>query len=170
MLLSPVEESICADLRWFYRDSEGALGLKSNYGGMLASLEGGGFHPTGSYEVDMRKLEAAERARHISIALGNTKLWARVVLAVALRYSDGDVRLIGALASTNAEYRRARSRRSLVEWLERTYLSKDTRRRQLFSNLREEARALLCSAVGDFARVTSELARERRRPTEASYG
>lgn len=146
------------------------MGLRSNFSGMVASLEGGGFVPSPTHEVDERKLRAAERARNIITALDAVPVWARVVLGVAYRHADGEAKLIGALCSTNNEHKRSKSKRQLHDWLERQRLAKDSEKRRAYVRLREEARALLCRAVQVFGRVGLELARRRRLSREEDTG
>jgi hypothetical protein len=162
MYVGNAGERIAADLRFFFRDAAGAIGLKSNFGGMVASLEGGGFNPRHTYEVDERKLQAAERARKISAVLDELG-WERVVLGVAYKYPDGDERLIGILATTKAEYKRSRTKRDLRDWLDRLRQNKDSGRRFTFALLRDEALQLLTRALDEYSRVSNRLNTARRR-------
>jgi hypothetical protein len=167
MLISAAYERIAADLRWVFRDSEGELGLKSNFGGMIASLEGGGWTPKPTHEVDERRLQAAERRRRILEVLDAIPVWARVVLSITYRYADGENLLVGILTVTAQEHRRSRTVRSLADWLERIRLSKDPGRRRTYSQLRLAAADLLCCAFDSYTDAAHELAHRRRLLQEA---
>lgn len=167
MLHWPSHERHAADLRWYFRDSPGELGLRSNFGGMVASLEGGGWTPKPTHEVEERRLQAAERARRVLRALEGCPVWARVVLSIAYRYADGEQRLIGALSAAAQEHRRSRTKRSLADWLERMRKSKEPLRRKLYSDLRLNMLGLLEEALESYTSVVSTLAARRRRPQEA---
>ena len=167
MLIGSANERAAADLRWLFRDSEGALGLRSNFGGMIASLEGGGWTPKPTHEVDERVLQAAERRRKLLDILEEVPVWARVVLSGAYRYSDGENRLLGILSSAAQEYRRSKTRRGIADWIERIRLSKDQARRRTYAQLRLEATELLCEAFAAYYEAARELEKRRRILQEA---
>lgn len=151
-----------ADLRWYFRDSAGAMGLRSNFGGMVAQLEGGGFHQRAGYEADQRALEAAERAREIRKALDASPVWAQVVLRIAYRLMDGERRLIGITTSAALAHARSRSKRELGEWLEKCRTSKDMGRKKEWAALRAESQGLLEDALSAYG-LAVDSNRERRK-------
>lgn len=167
MLHWPTHERHAADLRFFFRDAAGAMGLRSNFGGMVASLEGGGFHPKPNHEVADHVLFAAERARRVLRVLEACPVWARVVLSIAYRHADGEQRLMGALTAASQEHRRSRTKRTLQDWLERMRKSKEPLRRKLYSDLRLNMLALLEEALESYTSAVGTLAAKRRRPQEA---
>lgn len=153
MFLTPARERWAADLRWLFRESAGAIGQRSNFGAMVASLEsgrGGGQGRT-SYDVDDRALQAAERVRHIGRTLDGLPVWARVVLALAYRAEDGELRLVGALTSTADRYRRSSTKHPVSAWLQKTRDSQAETRRRIWAMLRAEAADLLGEAVDLYA-------------------
>ena len=167
MLIGAAYERIASDLRWLFRDSHGELGLKSNFAGMIASLEGGGWKPKPTHELDERRLQAAERARRLLETLDTVPVWARVALAITYRYSDGETRLLGALTLAAQEHRRSRTRRPLEDWLERMRLSKDPARRRLYSQIRIAATDLLNRAFDEYHDASRSLAARRQERREA---
>jgi hypothetical protein len=156
-----------ADIRWLFHSADGAMGLKSNFSGMMASLEGGGHSARSSYDLDDRRLQAAERARHIRRALELTPDWARVVLGVLFRQTDdGEAALICALSTAVAEHKRSRTRRQLVDWLERTRCSSSNARRQLYVRLSMEASSVAGEALGLYAKAYNSLMPRARRAVD----
>jgi hypothetical protein len=143
-----------AELRWLFRDAEGDMGLRSNFAGMVAALEGGGFHPRPSYSMDERQVRAAESAREMRKALAAAPVWAQVVIGVALKdpYAEERHALIAATLAAVEEWRRSRSKRPLHEWLEKQRTSKEQVKRRKFLQLREGARATLDEALTAYAR------------------
>lgn len=145
-------ETAEADLRWYLRDARGELGLHSNYGGMVATLQGGG-RSGDHHRVDLRQMEAAARARRIEKALTHVgKEHLRVLYAA---YSvDPDQRFVAVLAvlpEALEEHRRSRSTRSFGNWLARLFASArkghDYGRRRLFAKLHSAADGTLRGAL-----------------------
>jgi len=174
---SPQDE---ADLRWFFTEADGEMGLKSTFGGMVHQLQMGG-GARGSYtpvprEADGRLLEAATRARLISRALEACGREAAAVLREA--YSALPVELaelfpaFGELAalvvSTPAAdrmWRRSRTNRVKVAWLVRRSLQArkgDPSAGSQVYELRREAEALLAGAARAYSRKRVELLRRSR--------
>lgn len=109
-----------AELRWFFSQADGEMGLRSNFTGIVARIEGGG--GTGvAHHVDTRRLEAAARARRIAAALSSVSKPERTVLFAA--YSrEPESRLLCVMLHTpeaREAHRKSRSTRSLGVWLER---------------------------------------------------
>lgn len=174
MMFTLSQQRWAADLRWLFHSADGAMGLKSNFAGMMASLEGGHSART-VYDVDDRQLQAAERSRRIRRALELTPDWARVVLGVLFRRpEDGETALICALSSTAEEHRRSRTRRQLEDWLERTRTSSSAARRMLYVRLSDEASRVAGEALGLYAKAYSSLSpksrRTRDRPVSEAEG
>jgi hypothetical protein len=147
------EHDVAADLRWFYRDSEGEMGMRSNFSAMVAQLEGGGFHAVASYEVNERTVQAAERAREVQKALKRCAVWAAVVIGLAYRNAGGEQRLTCALTSAAQSHKRSKSRRELPDWLEKQRLSKDQTKKRAWALLRAEALGLIREASMEYIRA-----------------
>lgn len=154
MLLTPGRQRWAADLRWLYSESAGELGLRSNFGALVAGLEGGGHSARVSHEVSDRVMEAAERARTIRRTLESIPVWAQVVLGVAFRREDGELVLMAALSSAVREHHRSRTKRPIQEWLEKTRENTSGARRLLFAQLRSEVTDLTEEALDLYARAT----------------
>lgn len=153
MLLTPVHQRWAADLRWLFSEADGEMGLRSNFGALVAGLEGGGHSARVCHDVADRTMEAAERARTIRRALEDVPVWARVVLGVAFRRADGELALMAALTSAASEHRRSRTKRPIQEWLAKTRDNKSRERRLLYARLRSEASDVVEEALDLFARA-----------------
>lgn len=163
MIFLPSQHRWVADIRWLFHSADGALGLRSNFAGMVASLEGGGYSARTSYDVDEHRLQAAERARRIRRALELTPDWARVVVGVLCRTPDGETALLCALTSTAEEHRRSRTKRQLADWLEKTRCSGSPARRKLYIRLEMEAARVAGEALGLYAKAYNSLSPKSRR-------
>lgn len=162
MIVKPSLQRWAADLRWLFTAADGELGLRSNFQGMVASLESGGRTSGRSdYDVTPQQIHAATRARTICQALEQMPVWARVVLGIAYRRNDGEAALMCALSSTTLEHRRSRTKREPRDWLERTRRSRSNQRRLMYAKLRHEATDLVEEALDLYAQARSELARGR---------
>jgi hypothetical protein len=162
MFLTPARQRWAADLRWLFSESDGELGLRSNFGALVAGLEGGGHSASVSHEVSDRVMESAERARTIRRALESVPDWARVVLGVAFRRADGELALMAALTSAALEHRRSRTKRPIQEWLAKTRDNKSKERRRLYVQLRMEATDVVEVALDLYARAAREVGGGRR--------
>ena len=158
MLLTPAHQRWAADLRWFFLESDGEMGLRSNFGAVVAGLEGGGHTARVNHDVADRVMAAAERARHIrrTMEAEAVPVWAQVVLRVAFRREDGELALMGALTSAVREHRRSRTKRSIEEWLAKTRDSKSPERRLLYAQLRAEVTSLAEEALDLYAQAVRE--------------
>lgn len=144
-------EQAAADLRWFWREASGDLGLSSNFMAVVSRIEGA--TPAGNTgEPDVRRLEAAARARRISATLGGMAPDAIRVLRLAFGSPDGDLRMV-ALSTTECEdaYRRSRTRRPPAEWFERLSISArkgdDLERRRTWARIQASAQLALSRAL-----------------------
>lgn len=160
--MTPQYERSASDLRFYFRDAAAAMGLRSNFGAMIASLEGGGWTPKPTHEVADYRLEAARRAREIHDVLELTPDWARVVLGVAFRHHDGSELLLGGTLLAVDYHRRSKTKRELRDWVERCRVSKDAKRNRLWVELRQNADAILEEALDEYERVAAVLDRQRR--------
>jgi hypothetical protein len=89
--------STIADLRWLFLESEGELGVRSNFEPMRARLECGG--RTGGrpiLEIDERSLDAAEKARYLRRAFEAMRVGCACPLAVACPRDSRECRLLRA--------------------------------------------------------------------------
>lgn len=170
-----------ADLRWFWTESDGAMGLKSLFPAQIAQLQIGagrrGTHTPIQHEVDGRLVEAATRARLISRALECMPRGHVRVLRAA--YGDAHHHQLRPIYADLADlapetdaaqkaHRRSRTTRALAEWLIR--LAKRATRgeqepKRILYLVRSEAEATLVSAHRAYVqsrRQWVELAHQRR--------
>jgi hypothetical protein len=157
--VNPHYEQTAAQLRFYYRDAPGALGLKSNFGAMISSLEGGGWTPRPTHEVPEHRLEAAHRTRHIHSVLELVPVWARCVLGVTFRYHDGAELMLCATLLAVDYHRRSKTKRTIGDWVERCRKSKDPKRNRLWLELRQNADAIIEEALDEYERVAAVLNR-----------
>ena len=121
-----------ADLRWFWTESDGAMGLRSLFPAQIAQLQIGagrrGTHTPVQHELDGRLVEAATRARLISRALETMPRGHVRVLRAAytetrhqpLRPIYGDLaELVVETDAAQRAHRRSRTTRSLTDWISR---------------------------------------------------
>lgn len=162
MFLTPARQRWAADLRWLFSESDGELGLRSNFGALVAGLEGGGHSARVSHEVSDRVMESAERARTIRKTLEAIPAWARVVLGVTFRRADGELALMAALSSAVLEHKRSRTKRAVGDWLQRLRDNTSGAKRLVFEQLRNEATDLAEEALDLYARAAREVGGGRR--------
>lgn len=166
-------------LKWFWQSADGEMGLRSNFGAMVAQLEGG---HTGGGDLDdveqrmLMRLEAAGRARQIRRAFENVPgahLW---ILRAVFGSGARELPALGAVAPL-APYTRAAleahaasgSDKTIEEWIVRlchrcaTRAAGETRKkrraeeratatdRASLDAIRREGEALLRSSLSRFA-------------------
>jgi hypothetical protein len=152
------KERLSAELRWYYREAEGDMGLRSNYGPMVAALQGvlGGGGPL-KLELDGRHVAAAARARRVRTALEQLVDAQRQVLRVSYAHPGGALDLVGLMClaqSASTEWRLSRTTRTLPDWLQRLGRHPTTWvRQQLYERLRHEAQALLEEALDAYSKA-----------------
>ena len=121
-----------ADLRWFWTESDGAMGLRSLFPAQIAQLQIGagrrGTHTPVQHELDGRLVEAATRARLISRALETMPRGHVLTLWVAYGESThrplvvlyGDLaELVVRTDAAQRAHRKSRTTRALEDWLTR---------------------------------------------------
>lgn len=151
-----------ADLKWFWTEADGDLGLKSMFPQQMAQLQIGngarGTHTPKQLEPDGRLVEAATRARLVSRALETCRPEHVRILRAA--YCESVFRPIRVLYGELAElvtrtdaarqaYRRSRTTRSLEEWLTRLAARAEkgeAEPRRIVYQVRGEAEARLVAA------------------------
>jgi len=142
-----------SELRWFFADADGDMGLRSNFPAMVTSLQMGGrsgsVTPV-SVELNDRWFEAATRSR----------LCRRALEAI------GPVR---AHRAARDAHQRSRSARSLEEWLYRlawrvTHGAPEPEDSERLATISREAERMLLSALGAFA--SARWGQPRIRPAE----
>lgn len=150
-----------ADLRWYWSDAAGDLGLKSNFEPMRARLETGG--RTGGapiLELDEKCIDAATRERHIRRALERITERDRGILRAAFGGADRDLpafgRATGVVPMTDAAtlaHRKSRTNRPLEEWLVRLvcHAEKDPVAARTMRVIRREADIMLGAALARFS-------------------
>lgn len=153
-------EEIGAELRWYWRESHGELGLRSNFTSMVARLEGGAA-PQAVPEVDGRRLEAARRARRIARRL--EEMPAHLVRALWLVFAAPESAGLRLVAIDEPEcveaHVRSRSKRKRAEWYDRltkaAQLGYDIERRRLWIRIQAAADKRLCEALDAYRRRVS---------------
>jgi hypothetical protein len=150
--------AVVTELRWLFVESDGALGLRSNYSGMVARLQAfrsGGFAKP--FEYEDQTIEAATRARRIRRALERAgAAHARTLAAtygptVPAELVDpfGDLAgLVSDSATARATYEASSTTRRYVEWLARldAAVRAGQARWSLLDQVRREADAQLVAA------------------------
>lgn len=149
-----------SELRWYFRESAGELGLRSSFSSMVARLEGV-YSTRIVTEMDPRRLGAANRARSIAKVLaGVTPINARVLLVAFGSGTDTPSETLAAVAGETTEcveeHRRARSTRPLGEWMLRLAKAaregRDTGRRSLWVRMHAAAEGRLECALEEYMR------------------
>lgn len=144
-----------AELRWYYREAEGDMGLRSNFAPMVSRLQGVlGGGPL-RLELDGRNVAAAGRARRVKAALEQLGVGQQYVLGVAFgnprepRNVEG---LVCTLKSAEEEWRLSRTTRTLPDWVARLGRLPTTQlRARLYARLRGEAERLLEEALDAYS-------------------
>jgi hypothetical protein len=151
-------EEAAAELRWFWRESSGELGLRSNFTSLVARLEGGGPMAV-STELDNRRIQAARRARGIQTALDELSAadWRVLWLAFgADGAAAGTERLWLVALETEVfgeEYRRSHTTRPPLEWLRRVADAArrgEWERRRLWTKIQASAEQELGRALSTY--------------------
>jgi hypothetical protein len=150
-------ERFSAELRWYFREAEGDMGLRSNYSPMVSRLQGVlGGGPL-RLELDGRNVAAAGRARRVKAALellSPVQWW---TLGVAFGNAVLPVNLVGLMCTTKSadeEWRLSRTTRTLPDWVERLGRKPTTTLRQrLYAKLKHEAEALLEDALDAYSKA-----------------
>ena len=171
----PVDE---ADLRWYFNESDGDMGLKSSFGPMVARLEaplsrGGAL----ILELDERKIAAASRARTVRRALESLQPQQAQTLREAyttrpdhpqrpdaLRRWRELAGLVDGSEVALTAWRRSGSKRTLTEWLERIVRPQaSTTARASALELRREAEARLQGAMRAYSAARKRVTHTPRR-------
>jgi hypothetical protein len=155
-----------ADLRWYFCDAAGEMGLRSNFGAMVAGLEAGGRRGGAPMkDMDPRVIAAATRARRITRVLEH--LAAAHLLTLARVYGSSEhpgLESFGTLGSlfpeTQAAHRAhvvSQSRKPFETWLfrraQRVSAGKGSRAEQAFIiEVSREAEAMLAAASRAYLR------------------
>lgn len=171
----PVDE---ADLRWYFNEADGDMGLKSSFGPMVARLEaplsrGGAL----IVDIDERKLNAASRARTVKRALECLPLDAQHVLRAAYTARpDSPQRpdalkrwrdlagVVEASEAAKATHKKSRSTRPFLEWLERIVKPSATVSARAWAlEVRREAEGRLMGAVRAYTASRAHVTHTPRR-------
>jgi hypothetical protein len=158
-----------ADLRWYLNESEGAMGLRSSFGPMVARLEAPMSHGRPIMELADHQLKAATRARLIRRSLEALAPEHQLVLrSVYLARRDTPAHpdalrrwrelagLVENSEAARAAHRRSRTPRPLAEWLERIV------RASASPTARTEALVLRRQLEGDLLRAMRAYAEARK--------
>jgi hypothetical protein len=168
-----------SDLRWYFTDAAGDMGLASNFEPMRAALERGG-RSEGLHvvEANPRQFDAATRERHVRRALERLSEWDRQVLRAAFGRSERDLpafgRATGVVPMTEAArlaHQHSGSPRPLEEWLARLVCNgaRDAKAAQSLRVIRREADALVGAALAKFASAMSARLRVEAAKTRARH-
>lgn len=174
------------ELRWFWCDSEGALGARSNFNAMrtviMLGIQTGS---TPAFDIDERTVIAATRARRIRRSLENLEKGDVTILEHAFGTGTRETKAFGQATGvvplTKAAitaWSASSTHRALGDWLSRLVRRAELRAgsdraqdRVLVAAIREEAVALLDHALRAYAaaRRRTRTSRGRRaRPSELS--
>lgn len=175
----PGDES---DLRWFFTEADGDMGLRSSFSAQMTQLQMGGGR-RGTYvpqqrEIDGRLVSAATRARVISRALEAIGRGYSYTLRCAYGIPahpelHGFQELAGLVADTPAAqrlHRRSRTKRPLPDWLARMRLQAhplsdkkvpDLEAQRIVYEVRVEAESQLVAASKAYTLARRETARRR---------
>jgi hypothetical protein len=160
------EEASAAELRWYWGEAEGDMGVVSNFEAMRACLELGG--PTGGkpkLDLDERSLQAATRERHIRRALERLSAHDVSILAHAFAPGTREIPSFGKATGVVPITRVALSswsssgtNRGLTEWLARLVVRVHTgksndlaRDLALLRAIRWDAERMLVAALRAYA-------------------
>lgn len=174
----PLDES---DLRWFFNEADGDMGLRSMFPQQMQQLQLGGgrrgTHTPVIHEPDGRLVAAATRARLVSRALEGIGTRYTGTLRSAygrLEHAElhGFQELAGLVVYTAAAarlHRRSRTVRPVPDWLARMYLlAQPTKKKpanpdaqRIVWEVRSEAEAQLIDASRAYSRAKRESARRR---------
>jgi len=167
-----------SELRWFFADADGDMGLRSNFPAMVTSLQMGGrsgsVTPV-SVELNDRWFEAATRSRLCRRALeaiGPVRAHLLFCAFGGCREVAPFGRTTGVVPLTRAArdaHQRSRSARSLEEWLYRlawrvTHGAPEPEDSERLATISREAERMLLSALGAFA--SARWGQPRIRPAE----
>ena len=149
-----------SELRWFFRESAGDMGQRSNFLAIVARLEGGSMGGEPHF-VDTHRLEAAARARRVQCLLLGLSRTHREILCAAFGM-DSEYRLLWVMKlcpETREAYTQSRSTRALDEWLLRLCVSAkasgDVERRRVFARIHAAADKSLGDALNAYAKHAS---------------
>jgi hypothetical protein len=148
-----MHQEIVSELRWYFLDSGGDLGLRSNFESVANRI--GGLHapPQTSGDLDGRLLQNAGRYKRVANALKGMGERHTVVLHAFAMHRELGVMLIQKAARD--AHREARSTRSLPEWLERIGPRKGkpqkTEHARLWLRIRGDATRELDRAIREFS-------------------
>jgi hypothetical protein len=156
------EDAIAAELRWYWADATGDMGLKSNFEAMRARMQRAasrGGKP--NVDIDERCVEAATREKHIRRALAQVPDREAVILVHAFGPGIREIPVFGPATGVVPLTRVARqawaksgTTRTLEDWLARLLLRVHTGRGHdpagdaaLLRAIRLEAQGTLRSAM-----------------------
>lgn len=169
--LSPQDE---ADLRWFWTESEGHLGLKSSFAAQVTNIQLGARRGTWTpiqREPAGALVAAAARARQVSRVLEAVDRQHVLVLLAAygeaahpqLQAAYGELaELVTRTTAARQAHRRSRTTRPLSDWLQRLARRADKGElgpRRMVADIRAEAEGRLVAA----ARAYTDARRRQRR-------
>jgi hypothetical protein len=159
-----------ADLRWYWNEAEGDMGLRSNFAAMVACLELGG--PAGGLPVhddEEGRLKAAGRERRVRRAI--ELLSARDVTILVHAFGSGSRKLppfgratgvVPLTAAARLTWANSGTTRPLGEWLVRLVCrvhgglgNRPAQDRALAQTIRREAESMLLGAMRAYAAARS---------------
>ena len=140
------------ELRWYFIDAGGDLGLRSNFESVARRIGGIYSPPQTSAEMDGRLLQSASRFKRVDRAIKSMDPHLAVVLHAFAHHRELGVMLIQK--SARDAHRAARSKRSLPDWLERIAPHKGKEQKpehgRLWVRIRADATRELDRAMNDF--------------------
>ncbi len=166
------------DLRWYFNESSGAMGLKSNFAGMVMNIQAPRSHGNSCAAViGEHQVEAASRARWVSrvlTAVGEDH--ARTLRAAYQARQSNDpaaaaLKAFGELGSLVLEspatveyHRRSRSQKPLLDWLLRISRKQASpAARSQCAEVRRDAEARLAKAARAYVEAKRQLVQLQKR-------
>ncbi len=164
------EDTLVAELRWFWADATGDMGLKSNFEAMRARMQrcaAKGGQP--NTDIDERCVDAATREKRVRRALARVPDHEAIVLVNALGPGTREIPAFGRATGVVPMTRAARqtwlssgTNRSLEDWLARLVIRVHTGRGDdpagdaaLLKAIRQEAEQMLHAALQAYAAAAS---------------
>jgi hypothetical protein len=120
--LSP-QQPLIGELRWFFLESQGDMGLRSNFESVARRIGGVYGTPQTSGDLDGRMFAAATRFKRVSNALKSLSV-SHVSVLRAFAHGEMFAVMLGSKTARD-EHMASRSRRHLAEWLLRISPKKD---------------------------------------------
>lgn len=143
---------LLAELRWYFLEASGDLGLRSNFDAVAKRIGGIYSPPTTSGDLDGRLFNSAVRHRRVDKAIKAMPPRSVIVLHAHAHHEMLGVMLIQR--SAERAHRLSRSARSLPDWVAKLAPNRErppkVEHQRLWLHIRADAQRELDRALGDF--------------------